>query len=62
MKEKTLPFIRVDKHLFVRYLFENEYAEEMKCNKCGYVIWPCINADEVKEAMKSISDEIVECK
>ncbi len=46
-------------HSFRRYLFDNEYAEEMIC-RCGYVIPPCYKEQDVTEFMET-NGGIVKC-
>jgi macrodomain Ter protein organizer (MatP/YcbG family) len=61
LERKTLLLLTVLGHRFKRYLFSNEYAAEMKCVDCGYIIWPCYSQKEVIDAMKTLSDEVVKC-
>ncbi len=58
-KFPTRKHLRAFGHHFTRYIFENEYAEEMKC-RCGYVIWPCYNEDDVKKMMEA-NGGVVHC-
>jgi len=53
-KKKTLPYLKVGNHNFRRYLFDNEFAEEMKCIYCDFVIWPCENEREGEIAIKML--------
>jgi len=51
-KFPTRRFLEAHGHHFSRYLFENEYAEEMKC-RCGYIIPPCYTESDVTNFMES---------
>ena len=52
--------VKAGKHLFLRYLMDNEYAEEMKC-KCGFVIWSCQDEKEAKKAIEDLGGDINYC-
>lgn len=58
---KTPVYTTAHGHLFKRYLMENEFAEEMKC-ECGYTIYPCKNEEQVTAAMMLIEGKISVCK
>lgn len=59
-KLKTPDTIKVGKHLFIRYLFDNDYAEEMKC-RCGFVIWSCQNEKEAEKALTDLGGVSAYC-
>ena len=59
---KTPERISVGPHRFTRYLFSNEYAEEMLCRKCGFVIWPCWTEEEAVKAIKILYGDPESCK
>lgn len=58
---KTPISLKVGKHVFLRYLMSNEYAEEMKCSKCGFVIWPCYTEKEGISAVEELGGKVNEC-
>ncbi len=45
-------------HHFVRYFDDDEFAEEMKCSYCGYIIWPCWSEDDVTKCMIAVDGEV----
>ena len=60
LKIKTPESMRAGKHVFRRYLFDDPYAEEMKC-RCGLIIWPVYSEKEALEALKEFDVEPNDC-
>ncbi len=57
---ETPEFIKVGKHLFIRYLYDDPYAEEMKC-RCGAIIWPVFSEREALEALDKLNIDPNKC-
>jgi len=60
-KKETLEYILVGKHHFKRYLFDNKYAEEMKCTNCGFVIWSCYSTSDAVNAVGLLGGKLDVC-
>ena len=57
---ETPEFMKAGEHLFRRYLYDDSYAEEMKC-RCGVVIWPVFSEEEALEALNEFNIDPNKC-
>jgi len=59
--EKTPATMRGGKHFFQRYFFTNEYANQMKCARCGIEINSVFSEEDAIKAIAESGGNPHEC-